>query len=127
MHANNEVGTIEPIEEISPIAREHGVLLHTDAAQSVGKIATDVDALGVDLLSMAGHKFYAPKGVGALYVRRGTPLEPLIHGADHESGRRAGTESGLLAVALGTPSELAADVQPMKPVRRLRVDSWQDI
>jgi cysteine desulfurase len=125
MHANNEVGTIEPIEEISPIAREHGVLLHTDAAQSVGKIATDVDALGVDLMSMAGHKFYAPKGVGALYVRRGTPLEPLIHGADHESGRRAGTESVLLAVALGTASKLACDLRPMKRVRGLRDHFWQ--
>ncbi len=114
MHANNEVGTIEPIEEISRIAREHGVPLHTDAAQSVGKIVTDVNVLGVDFLSMAGHKFYAPKGVGALYVRRGTPLEPLIHGADHESGRRAGTESALLAVALGTasafPNHVGADI-----------------
>jgi cysteine desulfurase len=125
MHANNEVGTIEPIEEISRIAREHGALLHTDAAQSVGKIATDVNVLGVDLLSMAGHKFYAPKGVGALYVRRGTPLEPLIHGADHESGRRAGTESALLAVALGTASKLASDLQPMKRVRGLRDHFWQ--
>jgi cysteine desulfurase len=125
MHANNEVGTIEPIEEISQIAREHGALLHTDAAQSVGKIVTDVNALGVDLLSMAGHKFYAPKGVGALFVRRGTPLEPLIHGADHESGRRAGTESALLAVALGTASKLASDLLPMKRVRGLRDHFWQ--
>jgi cysteine desulfurase len=125
MQANNEVGTIEPIEEISRIAREHGTLLHTDAAQSVGKIATDVSVLGVDLLSMAGHKFYAPKGVGALYVRRGTPLEPLIHGADHESGRRAGTESALLAVALGTASKLACDLRPMKRVRDLRDHFWQ--
>ncbi len=125
MHANNEVGTIEPIEEISPIAREHGIPLHTDAAQSVGKIVTDVNVLGVDFLSMAGHKFYAPKGVGALYVRRGTPLEPLIHGADHESGRRAGTESALLAVALGTASKLASDLLPMKRVRGLRDHFWQ--
>jgi cysteine desulfurase len=125
MHANNEVGTIEPIEEISRIAREHGALLHTDAAQSIGKIATDVTVLGVDLLSMAGHKFYAPKGVGALYVRRGTPLEPLIHGADHEFGRRAGTESALLAVALGTASKLASDLRPMKRVRGLRDHFWQ--
>jgi len=125
MQANNEVGTIEPIEEISRIAREHGALLHTDAAQSVGKIATDVNALGVDLLSMAGHKFYAPKGVGALYVRRGTPLEPLIHGADHESGRRAGTESALLAVALGAACGLARDLAPMQRVRRLRDHFWQ--
>ncbi len=125
MQANNEVGTIEPIEEISRVAREHGALLHTDAAQSVGKIATDVNVLGVDLLSMAGHKFYAPKGVGALYVRRGTPLEPLIHGADHEFGRRAGTESALLAVALGTASKLASDLRPMKRVRGLRDHFWQ--
>jgi cysteine desulfurase len=125
MQANNEVGTIEPIEEISRIAREHGALLHTDAAQSVGKIATDVNALGVDLLSMAGHKFYAPKGVGALYVRRGTPLEPLIHGADHETGRRAGTESALLAVALGAACGLARDLAPMQRVRRLRDHFWQ--
>jgi cysteine desulfurase len=124
MHANNEVGTIEPIEEISRIARAHGTLLHTDAAQSVGKTATDVNALGVDLLSMAGHKFYAPKGIGALYVRRGTPLEPLIHGADHEAGRRAGTESALLAVALGTASKLARDLRPMNRVRGLREHFW---
>jgi cysteine sulfinate desulfinase/cysteine desulfurase-like protein len=86
MHANNEVGTIQPIEECARIAREHGVLLHTDAAQSVGKIATDVNELGVDLLSIAGHKLYAPKGVGALFVRRGVRLEPLLHGAGHEGG-----------------------------------------
>ncbi|WP_192359530.1 cysteine desulfurase family protein, partial [Mesorhizobium mediterraneum] len=97
MHANNEVGTIEPIEEIGAIAREHGVRFHTDAAQSVGKIATKVDTLGVGLLTIAGHKLYAPKGVGALYVRGGLRLEPLIHGAGHEHGRRAGTESALLA------------------------------
>jgi len=127
MQANNEVGTIEPIEEIRRIAREHGALLHTDAAQSVGKIATDVNALGVDLLSMAGHKFYAPKGVGALYVRRGTPLEPLIHGADHETGRRAGTESALLAVALGAACGLARDLAPMQRVRRLRDHFWQTL
>lgn len=99
MHANNEVGTIQPIEEIGAIAREHGIRFHTDAAQSVGKIPTKVDTLGVDLLTIAGHKLYAPKGVGALYIRRGVELEPLIHGAGHEYGRRAGTESALLAVA----------------------------
>src|SRR6266516_4812239 len=81
MHANNEVGTIQPIEDCARIAHEHGVLFHTDAAQSVGKIPTDVNELSVDLLSIAGHKLYAPKGVGALYVRRGVSIEPLIHGA----------------------------------------------
>ena len=101
MHANNEVGTLQPISEIARIAREHGILLHTDAAQSVGKIPTAVDELGVDLLSVAGHKLYAPKGVGALYVRKGVRLEPLIHGASHESGRRAGTENIVLDIGLG--------------------------
>src|SRR5215469_8124840 len=95
MHANNEVGTIQPIEDCARIAHERGVLFHTDAAQSVGKIATSVNELGIDLLSIAGHKVYAPKGVGALFVRRGVSIEPLIHGAGHESGRRAGTESAL--------------------------------
>jgi cysteine desulfurase len=97
VHANNEVGTIQPVGEIAAIAREHGICFHTDAAQSVGKIPTDVDTLGVDLLTIAGHKLYAPKGDGALYIRRGIELEPLIHGASHEHGRRAGTESVLLA------------------------------
>jgi cysteine desulfurase len=125
MHANNEVGTIQPITEVSRFAREHGVLLHTDAAQSVGKIATDLDSLGVDLLTIAGHKVYAPKGVGALYVRRGTPREPLIHGAGHEGGRRAGTESALLAVGLGAACELAHDLAPMRAVRALRDRLWE--
>jgi cysteine desulfurase len=124
MHANNEVGTIQPIEECARIAREYGVLFHTDAAQSVGKIATDVKGLGVDLLSVAGHKLYAPKGIGALFVRRGVSLEPLIHGAGHESGRRAGTESALLAVGLGKACELAQGVLPMERVRALRDDFW---
>ena len=124
MHANNEVGTIEPIAEVSRITRERGVLLHTDAAQSVGKIVTDVDVLGVDLLTIAGHKLYAPKGVGALYVRRGTPLEPLIHGAGHEGGRRAGTESALLTVALGAAADLARDLTAMERIRALRDRFW---
>ncbi len=124
MHANNEVGTVQPIEEASRITRERGVLLHTDAAQSAGKIPTDVGRLGVDLLSLAGHKMYAPKGVGALYVRRGLWLEPLVHGAGHESGRRAGTESALLVAALGQAAELAADLAPMAEVQRLRDLLW---
>jgi cysteine desulfurase len=125
MHANNEVGTIQPIAEVSRIARAHGILIHTDAAQSVGKIATDVNALGVDLLTVAGHKVYAPKGVGALYVRRGTPLEPLVHGAGHEGGWRAGTESALLAVGLGTACDVARNLAPMQGVRSLRDRLWQ--
>jgi cysteine desulfurase len=125
MHANNEVGTIQPIAEIARIAHAEGVLVHTDAAQSVGKIETAVDALGVDLLTIAGHKLSAPKGVGALYVRSGTALEPLIHGAGHEGGRRAGTESALLAVALGAACTLARDLAPMASVQRLREVFWQ--
>jgi cysteine desulfurase len=124
MHANNEVGTIQPVAEVAAIAHEHGVLVHTDAAQSVGKIPTRVDDLGVDLLTIAGHKLYAPKGVGALYVRRGVTLEPLIHGAGHEAGRRAGTESILLAAGLGEACELAADLRPLDEIRRLRDRLW---
>jgi len=86
MHANNEVGTIQPIKEIAAIAWPRGILLHTDAAQSVGKIPVSVDSLGVDLLKLAGHKFYASKGVGALYIRNGTPVKPALVGAGHEGG-----------------------------------------
>jgi cysteine desulfurase len=125
MHANNEVGTIEPIEQCAGIAHERGVLFHTDAAQSVGKIATNVKKLGIDLLSIAGHKVYAPKGVGALFVRRGVSIEPLLHGAGHEGGRRAGTESALLSVGLGKACELARDLGPMDQVRVLRNHFWQ--
>lgn len=127
MHANNEVGTIQPIEAFARIAQEHGVLFHTDAAQSAGKIATRVKDLGVDMLSIAGHKLYAPKGVGALYVRAGTKLEPLIHGGGHESGLRAGTESAMLAAGLGTACELAGDLTVMDRVRRLRDQFWADL
>ena len=125
MHANNEVGTIQPIAEIARIAREHGIPFHTDAAQSVGKIATKVRALGVDLLSVAGHKLYAPKGIGALYIRRGIAIEPLIHGAGHEGGRRAGTESVLLAAALGKACEIAQPGLGMPATRRLRDLLWE--
>ncbi|MFZ5830050.1 MAG: cysteine desulfurase family protein [Planctomycetota bacterium] len=107
MHANNEVGTLEPIAEIAQIARERGVLSHTDAAQTVGKIPVDVETLGVDLLSIAGHKLYAPKGVGVLFAREGAAFEPLLHGGPHEAGRRPGTESALLIVGLGAASQLA--------------------
>ena len=127
MHANNEVGTIQPIEEIGKLAREQGIRFHTDAAQSVGKLLTKVDTLGVDLLSIAGHKLYAPKDVGALYVRHGVELEPLIHGAGHELGRRAGTESALLAVGLGAACATVADLAPMERVHVLRDCFWQTL
>ena len=108
MHANNEVGTIEPISEIAEIAHRHGALVHTDCAQSVGKIPVDVDALGVNLLSIAGHKLYAPKGIGALYIRTGVELEKLMHGANHENNRRAGTENVIEIVGLGEACGLIA-------------------
>jgi len=110
MHSNNEVGTLEPIAEIGAICRARRVLFHVDGAQSVGKVPLDVRALNVDLLSIAGHKLYAPKGVGALFVRRGVELEPLVHGAGHERGRRAGTENVLLVVGLGAACALAEQV-----------------
>jgi cysteine desulfurase len=127
MHANNEVGTIQPIEEISKIAKKHGIIFHTDAAQSVGKIETKVDKLGVDLLSIAGHKIYAPKGVGALYIREGTPIEPLVHGAGHESGRRAGTENVLLIVGLGRACEIAQHHIKTEKIRKLRNRFWEKL
>jgi len=125
MHANNEVGTVQPVAEIGRIARERGILFHSDAAQSVGKIETDVNELGVDLLSVAGHKLYAPKGVGALYVREGVRLEPLVHGAGHESGRRAGTENVMLAVGLGAACALARDWIGSPPILELRDLFWR--
>ena len=108
MHANNEVGTIQPIADLAALAHRHGALFHTDAAQSVGKIAVDVEALGVDLLTVVGHKLYAPAGVGALYVRKGVHLENILHGAGQEGGRRPGTENVLLAVGLGEACAVAA-------------------
>ncbi|HDR68421.1 MAG TPA: selenide, water dikinase SelD [Bacteroidaceae bacterium] len=107
MHANNEIGTIQPVSEISEIARKHHIAFHTDAAQSVGKYPVDVKEMGVDLLSVAGHKLYAPKGVGALYIRDGITLEKLIHGADHEQNKRAGTENVLEIAGLGKACEIA--------------------
>lgn len=127
MHSNNEVGTLQPIEEIAALTRARGVLLHTDAAQSLGKVAVDVRDLGVDLLSLAGHKLYAPKGVGVLYVRRGVTLEPLVHGAGHEGGRRAGTENVPYLVALGAACTLARQSLPQatQKLRALRDRLWQ--
>jgi len=112
MHANNEIGTIQPIAEISAITRQAGTLLHTDAAQSAGKIAVDVGELGVDLLTLAGHKFYATKGVGALYVRRGTPIQGVLAGAGQEHGLRPGTECVPLVVGLGMAARLARERLP---------------
>jgi cysteine desulfurase len=127
MHANNEVGTLQPIREIAHIARERGVPVHTDAAQSPGKVSVNVNELGVDLLSVAGHKLYAPKGVGALYARTGVKLEPLIHGAGHEGGRRAGTENVPHVVALGTACMLARQSLPeaTERLRQLRDRLWE--
>ena len=122
MHANNEVGTVQPIGEIVRIARRRGVLVHTDAAQSAGKIPVDVSELGIDLLTVAGHKLYAPKGVGVLYVRDGVQLEKFMHGAGHETGRRAGTENVIGIAGLGAACEavrrdLAANMDRMKRTR----------
>lgn len=108
MHANNEVGTLNPIEEIGRIAREAGVLFHVDAAQSAGKVQIDVHRMSIDLLTLVGHKLYAPKGVGALYIRRGVDIDPLVHGSGQESGRRAGTENVAGAAALGEACAIAA-------------------
>jgi cysteine desulfurase len=109
MHANNEVGTLQEVAAIAQLAHAHGALMHTDAAQSVGKIPVDVNALGVDLLTIAGHKFYATKGVGALCVRRGTPISAVIVGAEHEQGLRPGTENVPAIVGLGEAARLARD------------------
>ena len=124
MLANNVVGTILPIKDLCEVAHERGVLFHTDAVQAVGKIGINIDELGVDLLSLSGHKFHGPKGVGALYVRKGTVIEPLIHGAGHEHGLRAGTESALLAVGLGKACELARTASGAERMRDLRDRFW---
>jgi cysteine desulfurase len=137
MHSNNEVGTLQPIREIATLARERGVLVHTDVAQSLGKVPVSVEDLGVDLLSVAGHKLYAPKGVGVLYVRRSVQLEPCLHGAGHEGGRRAGTENVPHVVGLGeacalAQSSLAAATAKLRVLRdrlwdRLRKDLGEHV
>lgn len=127
MHSNNEVGTLQPIREIAALCRARGVPVHTDAAQSLGKVAVNVNELGVDFLTVAGHKLYAPKGVGVLYVRRGQRLESLIHGAGHEGGRRAGTENVPYLVGLGEACALARAGLPEATgrLRALRDRLWQ--
>ncbi|MFN3534229.1 MAG: cysteine desulfurase family protein [Desulfatiglandales bacterium] len=130
MHANNETGVIQPIEEISRITREKGVLLHTDAAQSVGKIAVNVNSLGVDLLTVAGHKFYAPKGIGALYIRSGVRISPLLQGGGQERRLRPGTENVPYCVALGKAAELAfsgLEGGEGERIRRLRDHFYQKV
>jgi cysteine desulfurase len=112
MHANNETGTLQPIAEAGEISRRHGALMHVDASQSLGKVPVDVDELGADLLTIAGHKLYAPKGIGALYVRAGIVLHPLIHGASQEGGRRAGTENVPYIAGLGVACRLARELLP---------------
>jgi cysteine desulfurase len=127
IHANNEIGTIQPIESVAAICRRRGIALHADAAQSVGKIPTRVAELGVDLLSLAGHKFYAPKGIGALYVRRGTPLEPALRGAGQERGLRPGTENVASIVGLGRAAQRAGTDLPdvSRRLTALRDRLWQ--
>jgi cysteine desulfurase len=109
MHANNEVGTIEPVREIADVCREAGIYFHTDAVQTVGNIGVDVDGLGVDLLSMSGHKLYGPKGIGAIYIKKGTRIYRLIHGGEQERGMRAGTENLAGIVGLGVAAQVAAE------------------
>ena len=127
MHSNNETGVLQPIAEIADAARDCGTVVHTDAAQSVGKVPVNVRELGVDLLSVAGHKLYAPKGIGALYVKRGTPLVPFVLGAGHERGLRPGTENVACIVGLGLACDIAArDMESAATrMRRLRDDLWE--
>lgn len=126
MHANNETGSLQPVAEIARLARSCGALVHVDAAQSGGKVGVDVGELGADLLTLAGHKMYAPKGIGALFVRRGVQIEPLVHGAGQESGRRAGTENVPYIVALGAACRIAGETLPETNarMRRLRDRLW---
>ncbi len=118
MHSNNEVGTIQDIKELSRIAASRGVLFHTDAAQSVGKVRVKVDDLGVDFLTIAGHKFYAPKGIGALYIKNGRKLPPMMHGAGHEHGLRPGTENAAFIVGLGAACMIASEIMEAEVPRQ---------
>ncbi|WP_042463108.1 cysteine desulfurase family protein [Neobacillus dielmonensis] len=127
MHSNNEVGTLQPIHEIGRIAKQRGVAFHTDGSQSVGKVPIDVNEFEVDMLTIAGHKLYAPKGIGALYLRNGMEVEPLIHGAGHEFGIRAGTENTLLAVGLGKACEIAGVQLENHNIKELRDYFWKKL
>ena len=127
MHANNETGTIQPIKELAAIAHWHGALFHTDAAQSVGKITTDVKDMGVDFMTVAGHKLYAPKGIGALYIRQGVQIDPFIHGAGHERGMRAGTENVIFDVALGEAAKIAMVKMQEQTIRELTQYFWEQL
>jgi cysteine desulfurase len=129
MHSNNEVGTLMPIQQIAKVVKARGALMHADVAQSLGKVPVDVNDLGVDLLTVAGHKLYAPKGVGVLYVREGVNLEPFMHGAGHEGGRRAGTENVPYAVGLGTACDIARTSLPQttKKLKALRDRLWEKL
>lgn len=119
MHANNEIGTIQPIRQIGEIARKHGITFHTDAVQTFGHIPVNVDDLNVDLLSISGHKFYGPKGVGALYIRRGTKITPLIHGGDQEHRRRASTENVPGIIGMGKAVEIALATMDSEAKRQI--------
>ena len=129
MHANSETGTLQPIPELTAAAHKHGAMMHTDAAQTTGKILYQVDELGVDLLSIVGHKMYAPKGIGALYVRNGTPLEPQLLGGGHEQGLRSGTENVPYIIGLGQACVIARDSAQQEALRisQLRDQLWGDL
>jgi cysteine desulfurase len=129
MHANNEVGTVQPVAEIAALAHQRGILVHTDAAQSIGKLPVNVDDLGVDLLSVAGHKVYAPKGIGALYIRENTPVTPFCRGAGQEGGRRGGTENVPWIVGLGEACAIAGRIllQAAERMGRLRDRLWDKL
>lgn len=127
MHANNETGTIQPIQELAAISHRHWVFFHTDAAQSAGKIATDVQQLDVDFLTVAGHKVYAPKGIGALYINQKVQIDPYIHGAGHERGLRAGTENVIFDVALGQACAIAQTRLSSSAVRDITDYFWRQL